>query len=200
MSIVQISQQWQLQAARKSIILKNTIWLGMPYKCERKLKGGIFIKPVYSVAKNEYQLRAGYSILPVWHTEWAFQRQTWEENVCSCIIQQQPQGALFHQNTGRSSWTMKIMTQMADKDTPCTSLCFLLPTPHLCFQFAKVYQDGGSRQRLLLREKRREAKERGSKMGTSRAGKRWQSGEEQTGFKSNRQATGCWRGWGWVKE
>lgn len=60
-----------------------------------------------------------------------------EENVCSCTAQQWPQRALFHQNMGCSDrdWTMKKMTQMADKDRPCTPLRFLLPTPVSVFNF-----------------------------------------------------------------
>lgn len=88
---------------------------------------------------------------------------------------------------------------MADKDRRCTPLCFLLHTPHLCFQFP---EDGGSGEGLLLGEgeRGREGKEEGSrKTGATRAGELWQSGEEQTGFISNVQARGCWRGVGWVR-
>lgn len=82
---------------------------------------------------------------------------------------------------------MKIMTQMADKDRPCTPLCFLLPTPHLCFQFSELHQVGGSRERQATAERGRrdeEGNREGSRTGT-RNGKLWQSEEEQTGFKSN---------------
>lgn len=62
-----------------------------------------------------------------------------EENVCSCIVQQWSQRAPFHQNTGCSNcnWTMKgkKMTQMADKDRPCTPLRFLPSTPDSVFNF-----------------------------------------------------------------
>lgn len=136
-SIKQSSQQWQLQAACKSIQIKKTIRSGIYHECGRDIKMRISISQIYSMAQNECQLRAEYSILPVWHTEWAFQRQTWEENVCSCTVQQRPQRAPFHQNTGCSDHdgTMKIMTQMADKDRPCTPLCFLLPAPVSVFNF-----------------------------------------------------------------
>lgn len=43
------------------------------------------------------------------------------------------------------------MTQMADKDRLCTPLRFLPSTPD-CFQFSELHQDGGSRERLQLRE------------------------------------------------
>lgn len=161
-----------------------------------------FIKCNYSMAKTEHQLRAEYSILPVWHTEWAFQRQTWEENVCSCTEQQRPQRVLFHQNTCSNDrgWTMKKMTQMADKDRPCSPL-HSPPHTRLCFQFSELKRDGGSGERLLLGEgeetgRGKRGEEEGCRGGTRRTGKPWQPGEEQTGFKSNLQATGCWRGVG----
>lgn len=139
---------------KKKILSKTTRW--SMFQCWGiVMKTEIFLKLNYFMAKTEYQLRAEYSILPVWHTEWAFQRQTWEENVCSCTVQQRPQRVLFHQNTcsdGRG-WTIKKkkMTQMADKDRPCSPL---LSPPHtrLCFQFSELKQDRGSGERLLLGE------------------------------------------------
>lgn len=72
-------------------------------------------------------------------THWLgiFKRRWGEENVCSCSTKQGPQRAPFHQNTGHTDrgGTMKIMTQMPDKDRPS-----LLPDPpphlfHSVFNF-----------------------------------------------------------------
>lgn len=118
---------------------QKTICSGVRLKCGGNFKKGYLITLIYFMAENECQWTAEFSIFPVWHTEWAFQRQTWEENVCSCTAQQWSQGALFHQNTGCSDcgWTMKKkkMTQMADKDRPCTPLRSLLSTPVSVFNF-----------------------------------------------------------------
>lgn len=96
---------------------------------------------IYVTAKRQHHLRTQYSIFPVWHTEWAFQRQTWEENVCSCTMRQRPQRALFPRESQAAvaGRTMKIMTQMADKDRPCTPvLPFTLPTPSSVFNFTSL--------------------------------------------------------------
>ena len=168
----------------------------------RNKKGGFPFHRLYSMSQSECQLGAGYSILPVWHTEWAFQRQTWEENVCSCTVRQPPQRAPFCQNTGCSDrgWTMKIMTQMADKDRPCTLSLFSSPHPSLF----SIFKAPPGWRKLTEAGARREGgrkKEEGSERGTASTGKLWQPGEEQTGFESNLQATG-WRrgGWGWVRK
>ncbi len=96
----------------------------------------------------------------------------------------------------------KKMTQMADKDRPCTPLRFLLPTPVSVFNFqSSTRMEEVEKGYCWEREKSWEGEERGGvKRGTTRTGKLWQPGDEQTGFKSNLQATGRWRGWGWVRE
>lgn len=122
---------------------QKTTWRGILQKRGRNIKIGIFLALSCLMANHECQLRAEYSILPVWHTEWAFQRQTWEENVCSSTVRQPPQRALFHQNTGciDHGWTMKKkQSQMADKDRPCTPLRFLLSTPVSVFNFQIYYR------------------------------------------------------------
>lgn len=155
------------------------------------------------MAGNECQQRAEYSILPVWHTEWAFQRQTWEENVCSCTVPQRPQMALFHQNTGRSDrgWTIKKWLRWQTKIDLALLCAFSSPHPSL-FSIFRAPQGWRKWRKRYCWEKGEETgkRERGRERGTTRTGKLRQPGEEQTGFKSNLQATGCWRGWGWVRE
>lgn len=103
----------------------------------RDFQRGHLITLIYFMAEKECQRTAEYSILPVWHTDWAFQKA--EENVCSCTVQQWSQMAPFHHNTGCSKLWLnnegKKMTQMADKDRPCTPLRFLPSTPDSVFNF-----------------------------------------------------------------
>lgn len=74
---------------------QKTIRPGIHLKCGTEIKMGIFITVIYFMAESGCQLRAEYSILPVWHTEWAFQRQTWEENVCSALCSSGHRGRHF---------------------------------------------------------------------------------------------------------
>lgn len=161
--------------------------------CRKKcIKTGIFNALISCIANNECPVRAEHSILPVWHTEWAFQRQRREENVCSWTVEQQPQRALFHQNMGCSDrgGTMKIMTQMPDKDRPCTPSCFLLPHPPpplSVFNFqSSTMMEEVKRGCWWDRQKRRLEREKaGCNRRTMRTGGLCQPGEQQTGFKNN---------------
>lgn len=100
-SIIQSFQQCQLQAPWKNILVKYIMFTCASQVWEKQLKGYL-ITLIHFMAECECQRTAEFSILPVWHTEWAFQRQTWEENVCYCTVQQWSQGAQFHQNTACS--------------------------------------------------------------------------------------------------
>lgn len=90
------------------------------------------------------------------------------------------------------------MTQMADKDRPYSPLRLLLPTPITVSNFQsstrteEVELPGG--------EGKEGREEGGAREGQQSLGSSGSLGKEQTGFKSNLQAAGCWRGWGWVRE
>lgn len=92
------------------------------------------------------------------------------------------------------------MTQMADKDRPCTSLRFPHPPPVSVFNFQSSTRMEEVENGYCCEREKGQGRKRGSKRRTTRNGKLWQTEEEQKGFKSNLQATGCWRGWGWVRE
>lgn len=93
---------------------------------------------------------------------------------------------------------MKIMSQMADKDRPCTPLCAFSSSPHpcLCFQFSALHRGrggSGGKKKLLLREREGEREEETS----GRVGKE----EEEEGRKKekkkdnkDREALAAWRG------
>lgn len=175
---------------------QKTIRSGVRLKCGGNFKKGYLITLIYFMAENECQWTAEFSIFPVWHTEWAFQRQTWEENVCSCTAQQRSQGALFHQNTGCSDcgWTMKKKKWLRWQTKIDLALLCALSSPHPSL-FSIFRPPPGWRksrkataERGRRDEKGRGGEEEGSKRGTTRTRKLLQPGEEQTGFK--KQSTG----------
>lgn len=80
-------------------------------------------------------------------------------------------------------WTMKKMTQMADKDRPCTPLCFLLPTPTL-FSIFRAGPGWRKWRKAATGRGRRDEKgnETGGGEGATRTRKLRLPGEEQKGF------------------
>lgn len=183
-------------------IPSKTAWWSMFPCWGIMIKTEIFIKLNYFMAETEHQLRAEHSILPVWHTEWAFQRQTWEENVCSCTVQQWPQRVLFHQNTCSNDrgWTMKKMTQMADKDRPCSPL-HSPPHTRLCFQFSELKQDGVEKGCCCWERERETGRgKRGVEEGQEGLGSPGSLERNRRALKAIYRPLGAGGGWGWVRE
>lgn len=163
---------------------EKTVWSGMHLKCGRNIEMGISITLISFMAENECQLRAEYSILPVWHTEWAFQRQTWEENVCSCTVQHRPQRAPFHQNAGCSDrgWTMKKWLRWQTKIDLALLCAFSSPHPSLFSVF---------RAPPGWRKSRKAAAERGRRDGK---GRHWGGKGERKRDNGDWEALAAWGG------
>lgn len=189
---------------------QKTICSGVRLKCGGNFKKGYLITLIYFMAENECQWTAEFSIFPVWHTEWAFQRQTWEENVCSCTAQQRSQGALFHQNTGCSDcgWTMKKKKWLRWQTKIDLALLCALSSPHPSLFSIFRAPPGWRKSRKATAERGRrdekgrggEGRKRGVKEGQQGPGNSCSLGRNRRALKSNLQATGWWRGWGWVRE
>lgn len=170
------------------------------------IKSVSFITLIYFMTETENQLRAEYSILPVWHTEWAFQRQTWEENVCSCTEPLQPQRALFHQNTGSSDrgWTMRGKKWLRWQTKIDLALLCAFSSPHpTLFSIFRAAPGWRKWRKAAAGWRRRDGK--GKERGGEEGG---QQGPGSSGsLKRNRRALkaiyrprGAGGGWGWVSE